>query len=193
VEFTLYYRGPLKANSGPKEKHRLRQHFHGQLKELWRQVPLSEYRQHLDPNHRERPLGLEHEQTLTVARTVGEFTFAALICDLFAMMAHLSITLLRPEPPGRIVTQSGDIDNRLKTLLDALKVPDHLQALPKGAAPSADERPFFCLLEDDNRISGLNIRTDRLLDPLAHPSEVVILMQVETKRIGTTWYNMGLA
>lgn len=193
MEFTLYYRGPLKANSGPKEKHRLRQHFHGQLKQLWQQIPLSQYGEYLDPNHKERPLGEDQERATTVIHSIGSFDFAPLVCDLFAMMAHLSITLLRPEPPGRIVTQSGDIDNRLKTLLDALKVPDHQQALPKGATPLPDEGPFFCLLEDDNRISGLSIQTDRLLDPTAHSSEVVLLMHVFTKPIAGTWENIGLA
>lgn len=33
----------------------------------------------------------------------------------------MEITLLRPEPPGSIVS-SGDIDNRLKTLFDALEL-----------------------------------------------------------------------
>jgi hypothetical protein len=52
------------------------------------------------------------------------------------------ITLLRPEAPGNIVTQGGDIDNRLKTLLDALKVPNLPNALPTGAVPEADESPL---------------------------------------------------
>ena len=40
MEFTLYYCGDLKANRGAKDKHRLRRHFHKQLKELWDQPPL---------------------------------------------------------------------------------------------------------------------------------------------------------
>jgi len=42
MEFTLYYRGELKANRGPKDKQALRRIFHEQLKLLWDQIPLNE-------------------------------------------------------------------------------------------------------------------------------------------------------
>jgi hypothetical protein len=47
MEFTLYYRGPLKAATGRNKrkdhKHDLRRHFHKQLKELWKLPQLSEF------------------------------------------------------------------------------------------------------------------------------------------------------
>jgi hypothetical protein len=42
MEFTLYYRGELKANRGPKDKQALRRIFHNQLSVLWNQIPLKE-------------------------------------------------------------------------------------------------------------------------------------------------------
>ncbi|MBI5677496.1 MAG: hypothetical protein HZC52_03175 [Planctomycetes bacterium] len=48
MEFTLYYRGYLKANSRPKEKQELRRYFHAQLKRLWHQIPLKERH---EPDH----------------------------------------------------------------------------------------------------------------------------------------------
>jgi len=42
MQFTLSYRGELKANRGAKDKHALRLHFHKQLQHLWQQQPLSE-------------------------------------------------------------------------------------------------------------------------------------------------------
>jgi hypothetical protein len=48
MEFTLYYRGPLKAATGRNKrkdhKHDLRRHFHKQLKELWKLPQLSEFK-----------------------------------------------------------------------------------------------------------------------------------------------------
>ena len=47
---------------------------------------------------------------------------------------------------------------------------------------------FFCLLEDDNLVTGLSVTTDRLLDldrvtGSTHTgSEVLLLIHVETKR-----------
>ena len=45
-----------------------------------------------------------------------------------------------------------DIDNRLKTLFDALKVPSSRELL-SDAEPVDDETPFFCLLQAMNRVS----------------------------------------
>jgi hypothetical protein len=56
--------------------------------------------------------------------------------------------------------QGGDIDGRIKTLFDALKMPD-----PKneyvGVQPTAD--PLYVALEDDALIYDVSIRTRRLL------------------------------
>jgi hypothetical protein len=78
------------------------------------------------------------------------------------MRPAITITFLRPEPPGAIVTQGGDIDNRMKTLLGASKIPDGLLALPPSGSPAAEERPLFYLLEDDNLVTDLTIKSDRL-------------------------------
>ncbi len=64
-------------------------------------------------------------------KTVGAFDFVALVSLWNRLLAEVEITLLRPEAPGSIVS-SGDIDNRLKTLFDAIKIPQHLQDLPQG-------------------------------------------------------------
>ena len=48
MEFTLYHRGPLKANGRPKDKHKLRQYFHRQLTELWNLPPLNKHRGLID-------------------------------------------------------------------------------------------------------------------------------------------------
>lgn len=54
-------------------------------------------------------------------------------------IAELSITLLRPEPPGGLITQGWDLDDRLNTLFDALTMPRHSNALPSNAVPQSDE------------------------------------------------------
>ena len=74
-------------------------------------------------------------------------------------VAELSMTRLRPEPPGGLVTQGGDIDNRLKTLFDALSMPRHAGALPSELI-DPDENPLCCLLKDDGLIVSLSVRTE---------------------------------
>jgi hypothetical protein len=185
VEFTLYYRGPLKSNGGPVEKHALRGWFHGQLKELWKQLPLSQHRDLLKLN--------PDEHDLSIVRTIHGFNFAPLVSAKAAFVAELRIFMLRPEPPGSIVTKGGDIDNRLKTLLDALKVPAEANALPKGAAPIPGETYFFCLLDDDNLVTRLDVATDRLLEPGTSPSEVVLTIHVTTRQLLVFDATKGLA
>ena len=185
MEFTLYYRGPLKAGRGAKEKHQLRRHFHRQLKILWNQKPLSGFREKLlDQTGK--------DQSINVIKEIEGFRFAPLVAEKVSLVAELDISLLRPEPPGSIIIQSGDIDNRLKTLLDALKVPSSPGALPSGETPGRDEDPFFCLLEDDSLITRISVSTDRLLEPGIDPSEAIIQIHVTTKHVEVYMGTIGL-
>jgi hypothetical protein len=183
MRFTLTYRGKLKANGGPQEKQRLRRHFHRQLRELWAQPPLVELEGVLDLN--------PFEGHLTLIKAVGQLNFASIVSSELHMYADLRVEFLRPGPPGSLVTSGGDIDNRLKTLLDSLKIPE-ADALPPSDHPNADETPFHCLLEDDALIGALNVRTDRLLDAGSDTSEVSLLIEVQTHTVSPTHGILGL-
>lgn len=61
-----------------------------------------------------------------------------------------------------MLVRSGDIDGRLKTLFDALRIPTNLDETG-GMGPQDGENPFYCLLEDDKLISEINVSTDQLL------------------------------
>jgi hypothetical protein len=72
--------------------------------------------------------------------------FKPLVRESYALHCSLKIRFLRQEPPGRIY-QGGDLDGRMKTLIDALAMPQHAeQVLEK----TADGHPIHCLLEDDS-------------------------------------------
>lgn len=181
MEFRLVYDGPLKSNRGRDDKHALRKVFHSQLREL------------LDRK------AMAHVKKLIAARgpnatliEVGPYTFAPLITEKLSQVASLHITLLTPEEPGRAITQGGDLDNRLKTLLDALRAPKVEGEIPTGSMPAADETPFYCMLEDDALLNGISVTSDRLLRPNENPSNVVLVIHVTPKStlspIGTvTW------
>lgn len=181
------YQGPLKANGSLKDKQELRRKLHPQLRELWHQLPLSEFthppKNFLDPNP---PAG----QTSLIFH-VGPFQFVPLVSQRLNLVAHLGVVFLRPEQPGSIVTSSGDIDNRLKTLLDALRAPKDPSELPTSDMPGNDENPFFCLLEDDALVTGVSITTDRLLLP-SHVSEVLLLIHVRVRGTRVSLDNLGI-
>ena len=61
----------------------------------------------------------------------------------------------------KFVPLVGDIDNRLKTLFDSLRMPQHDSELPPGCKHRGG--PFFCLLEDDSLITKLTVNTSQIL------------------------------
>ena len=92
------------------------------------------------------------------------------------------------------MTLGGDIDNRVKTLLDALRMPHDSSELPKDP-PALDEDPFFCLLEDDALVTELALVTDRLLEPPQEPSKdshVHLIIRVTVHAARLTWGNTSL-
>ncbi len=123
------------------------------------------------------------------------FRFVPLVHKGLDLICGLDILFLRRENPGSLISNSGDVDNRIKTLLDALRLPSDGGELA-DAVPDDDEDPFFCLLEDDRLVTELNIKTDRLLTPIrpdGHMNEVMLIMQVNIDGARYTSQNRGLA
>ena len=168
MEFTLTYDGPLAANGRPSQKHDIRLALHPQLKELWEHKPLIKFYDFGGPS----------------ISTAGGYTFASLVHPRWNFRAKLDILMLRPEPPGRIVISKGDIDNRLKTLFDALTRPIYSQDIPKAWTPAADEDPLHCLLEDDGLITTVAVSTDRLL-AASSPTHVKLIIRVHVQNLST--------
>jgi len=197
MEFRLTYEGPLKSSGHVKYKHRIRQTIHKQLAELWRQhhglreVAKSKVSEWIsDPKDATENV-LEH-----MSRRYERcgFRFVPLVNLPFSLVCGLDILFLRRENPGDLILIGGDVDNRIKTLLDALRIPENCDEV-RGAKPAEDERPFFCLLENDSLITELKITTDRLLKPLDEghqQSEVSLIINVNIKAVRNTMLNMEI-
>ena len=76
------------------------------------------------------------------------------------MRVGIDILFLRRDQHP-LILRGGDIDNRLKTLFDAFRVPDKKGKLK--CDPAEGEDPFFVLLQDDKLISEVRIDTDNIL------------------------------
>ena len=189
MRFRLFYRGRLRATGSTKEeKQELRRKFHIQLKSLWFQKPLKGAFRAIpvrDKGELPKPDGF------AIIKKVGAFSFCSLVCESLYAIADLDIIFLRPQEPGGIIIEGGDIDNRVKTLLDGLRMPKDGE-IPKNDLPRKGENPFFCLLEDDALVTHLSVTTDRLLD-FNDPKEVVLLITVTVRVTETTWDNVVLA
>lgn len=164
MQFRLVYRGQLpsagRKSTRNKEKHLIRKVLHKQLAQLWEYQPvLSRYLVEDIPNERS---GVEK---MADQFKMGYFRFLPLLHEYFGSLAcSVDILFLRRDMPGDLIKYGGDIDNRIKVLFDALRIPQELHELA-DQKPGEDEDPFFCLLQDDRQITEVNINTDRLLTP----------------------------
>ena len=113
-----------------------------------------------------------------------------LVRESLALACALDILFLRKEEPGKLILQGGDIDNRIKTLFDALRMPSTDDF---NGTQGELVNPFYCLLENDSLINDCAIRTGRLLTrPNADVSEVRLVIDVTVKVMLVRSYNMSL-
>jgi hypothetical protein len=127
----------------------------------------------------------------------NNYRFAPLVCERFDLLCSLNILMLRRDFPLGSLIHAGDLDNRIKTLLDALRRPRNGNELRGNENPADGEDPFYCLLEDDDLVSGLTVQTDMLLAPLANGSndegDVKLVISVEIKPEHVTMFNLSFA
>jgi hypothetical protein len=117
------------------------------------------------------------------------FRFVPLCTEKLTLLCRIDVLFLRPDAPGSLI-KSGDIDNRLKTLFDALRMPASADELG-GYQPGQDEDPFFCLLEDDKLISHISVETDVLLEPIGQTFDANDARLVMTVNIRPADVTMG--
>ena len=180
MRFRLIYRGPLRSNGSRQDKHSIRRAVAPQVLDLSRREPLKGL---------SSCFGLTPVERYPYApRLVDGVMFIPIVWEALFLVANLDILFLRPEEPGNVVTQGGDLDNRIKTLFDGLRVPKPGE-LPSGTSHSG---PMWCLLEDDALVTEFSVRTDRLLGPSA-PDEVLLVITVTVGASRHVIINTGIA
>lgn len=161
LEFRLTYQGILLAERTDStrladHKMMLRKAFHPQLKRLWASPPLSKWKEFtgafpsgiIGPASGEWPGPFRVEAIAKRFERCG-YKFVPLVTEDLAATCGIEVLFLRSGPPGEVI-KSGDLDNRLKTLIDGLRLPREFQEL--GDAPPSLMRFLFtvCL-----RMTGL--------------------------------------
>lgn len=178
VEFRLLYSGQVLASANstrrPKDKHAIRKVFNPQLRQLWLTNPnLRDYALGLGGRSQSRyGYGGAEEASddecfqngvskMAENYPLNGFQFLPLISEEDCVRCKLEILFLRPEANGMLI-RGGDIDGRIKTIFDALRMPQ-VGEIEKDQAPESGETPFFVLLKDDSLISEVKVTTDELL------------------------------
>lgn len=218
MRFRLVYEGPLPASqlkddkiSLAGHKHNIRKVFHKQLKELWStnkflkdQKVVRSWKE--PPLHPTLAVGkaavgsdmdsdlVPLSEALANNHRANGYRFVPLVCKGFSLWCSLDILFMRRDFP-LWVTSGGDLDNRIKTLIDGLRKPTNSSELGGNDTPGEDEDPFYCLLEDDRLVAGLKVETDMLLAPLANGSnehsDVKLVISVEIRPAHVTMFNLN--
>ena len=195
VEFRLVYDGwlPPESRNDPRseEKHDIRRKFSAQLRVLWETHPRLQRDtkgQSLTASvHGIGPLLDGDNQSMYYVHALPNVfrrmdrNFIPLISESNGVGCSLDILFLRRDPPGALIKSGGDIDNRIKVLFDALRMPRNDSEVHGDLGGEPD--PFFCLLEDDRLITDVKVTTDRLLRPRSaseHDLNVQLIVHVKT-------------
>ena len=194
MEFKLTYAGQLRAASSAKHKHEIRKAFHPQLKLLWSATFLKEMEDPLPtaPWRDASANYIPRTEALASKFSRSNYHFIPLVTRDLTLLCGLDILFLREDPPGSII-QSGDIDNRIKTLFDALRMPSGASELGGYDIPDQGEDPFYCLLEDDSLITRVAVETDILLQPISSPpdtSDCRLVITVKLRPHEGSWGNI---
>ncbi|RTL62078.1 MAG: hypothetical protein EKK41_26065 [Hyphomicrobiales bacterium] len=197
MEFRLTYEGALKGasktNTRAKHKHELRRVFHAQLKRWWDANPYLRNAFHSHPfTGRTRPEKLLWVHLSEQWERLG-YNFVPLVTEELSLICGIEVLILRPSVHG-VLMNSGDIDARLKTLFDALRMPSNKEELGGNTSPLEDERPFFVLLQDDKLISHVSVTTDTLLQPTnpdAGENSARVVIHVKLRPYNQGWHNIN--
>jgi hypothetical protein len=188
MRFRLIYSGELLATQGgerdgipqrrPEHKHKIRKCFHKQLKRLWETDRFLSTKRVVNSRpdfNTTQNIGdiaadfgtlidtdIPLSQWLAYQYRENNYRFVPLVLQDFSLTCSIDVLFLRSDHPYSVWT-AGDIDNRIKTLIDALSKPKNADALRGNEIPDDEENPFFCLLEDDKLVTGIKVEADRLL------------------------------
>jgi hypothetical protein len=102
--------------------------------------------------------------------------FIPLVRNSLYLACDLDILFLRHDDDLRILQKGGDLDNRIKTLFDGLKMPKHLDE--QGGMHLTND-PLYVLLQDDALIHSLSVRTGKLLGQEVEKQEKKVRLSID--------------
>lgn len=148
MEIILTYRGRIPSRSKDRDAvWAMRREFHDQLLKLWGREPFAILKRWDD--------SAAEAGAPVIRRNLGNQTFLPLLGKDIGVGADIDITLLTGQPSQKRVLSSGDLDNRVKRLVDALRAPQQDGELVSDLAPNST---WHCLLEDDDVVTSITAK-----------------------------------
>ncbi|MEX1154418.1 hypothetical protein [Parvibaculum sp.] len=186
MKFRLVYDGKLKGGQSKDAAHihEIRKEFHRQLGVLWMTEPLKSFVDGI------ADLGVMEVPSEFEVLASGGVKFLPIAQAKNHLLAELKILLLRPAPAGALLQHGGDIDNRIKTLIDALRVPTPGEVAKLKL--QSQEEIFFCVLEDDKLVTSFAVEADTLLENGVDHQYCHAVIEVRLWASKVTMENLGL-
>jgi hypothetical protein len=136
VDIYLTYRGHIPSKSSSLDAiWSMRRSFHRQLVKLWGKEPFAILQKWEDSNFAAKAPNF--------LRKVGDQLFVPFYSEAVGVGVKLEIKLLTGLPQQQAVISSGDLDNRIKRIIDALRAPNQKGELTAGLEP--DSR-WYCVM-----------------------------------------------
>jgi hypothetical protein len=158
----------------------MRTAFHHQLRKLWGKVPFDILKEWEDSNFA--------AQAPNFLKVVGDHTFVPLYGEKIRVGVDLDIRLLTGLPEKKNVITAGDLDNRIKRIIDALQAPTQPgEMLPNMPAI----RRWHCLVENDSSVLALKATLGSYLGN-DDPSVAFVTIVVRPIAMAVTFENLPM-
>ncbi len=145
MELVLTYEGhiPSKGSSNA-AVWRMRTCFDQQLRKVWGKPPFEVLKKWEDSNFA--------ANAPKFTRVLGGHTFVPFYGADVGIGIDLDIRLLTGMPDKKAILSAGDLDNRVKRIIDALQIPTQKGELIADLQPAGR---FHCLVENDSAVLSL--------------------------------------
>jgi hypothetical protein len=181
LEIVLTYRGRIPSKSSSKAAiWDMRRSFDRQLRKLWGKQPFDVLKKWEDSNFAAGAPEFRLRQ--------GTQLFVPLYGSAIGVGVELDIRLLTGMPEQKAVITAGDLDNRIKRLIDALQAPAQLGEHVDDLEP--DQR-WHCLVDNDSAVLGLTAKLGAYLDS-DDPSESFATIVVRPIPLRVSLANMSM-
>jgi hypothetical protein len=175
MEFVLSYSGAVKSSRDRKITSSIRKSISAQLERLGRDERLKGAFNRLSNVDNT----IQGSSFFSGTRFIPVFGVATLTT------VELDITLLNGSDYHSPL-KNGDLDNRLKRVIDGLRCPLTGDEVDEGTL--FDQKRCFCLINDDSILSKISVRAFPNLSANSE-SDTVVLINAKVKAFGTTWEN----
>ncbi|GLS36076.1 hypothetical protein GCM10010869_16650 [Mesorhizobium tianshanense] len=121
-------------------------------------------------------------------RNVGNQLFVPFYGEAVGVGVKLEIKLLTGMPQQQAVISSGDLDNRIKRIIDAMRAPTQKGELTANLEPNSR---WYCVMDDDSSVKEVTASLAPYLDSNDR-SESFVFIRVRTSPNAVTFANLAM-